>query len=183
MRIEKTEPIVWKEEISFAKPSRAHGGGAKEEKSGDFQSLWETDATSTYAAEKQMRLKKKRKKNRKEKKKHSQLLCRAFQTLSSRLRLSHLPGGSASYKVVQAQELMFYIEKNVKQAVSRKFVPVLDIHLCRIPALLKQAGSLTLLIKSTNEQHGAGVGTDCFHHYHNDLPEETSMRQNPTGLR
>lgn len=61
------------------------------------------------------------------------------------------------------------------QAVSRKFIPVLAIQLCRIASLLKQ-GSLALLIRPTHGQHSAGADTECFHQYRDDLPEESSMR-------
>lgn len=68
------------------------------------------------------------------------------------------------------------------QAVSRKFIPVLAVRLCRIAALLKQAQSLTSLIRSTRGQHDTGADTECFHQYRDDLSEETSMRQNLTAL-
>lgn len=68
------------------------------------------------------------------------------------------------------------------QAVSRKFTPVLAIQLCWLATLLKQTGSLALLIRPTHGQHGTGEGTECFHQYRNDLPQETSMRKNPTAL-
>lgn len=107
-----------------------------------------------------------KKKRKKSDKNTSQLLCRTFQTLSCRLRLPHLPEGSASQKFVQG--ICIHIlhrtkRKKKKQAVSRKFLPVLDIQLCRTATLLKQSGCLNLLIRFTHGLHDTGAGTGCFH--------------------
>lgn len=130
----------------------------REEKNGDIQTLQRTGVTSVCAGEK--------KKEKKSDKNTSQLLCRTFQTLSCRLRLPHLPEGSASQKFVQG--ICIHIlhrtkRKKKKQAVSRKFLPVLDIQLCRTATLLKQSGCLNLLIRFTHGLHDTGAGTGCFH--------------------